>query len=210
MTDQPQRDGCPFCKAIAERHMNEAGGRVENTPLYESPSFVVFPALGPVVPGHVVVVSKQHRPSFASLTNTELCEYDALAHDLLPRMPFACAQPIEAEHGATDIDAGGATVVHAHMHWFPADVDIVSSLEGTMRKSLSGLNVVDLAGLPDEPYVFVRRKGAYSHVFVDDGIPSQLLRRLVSDAASDGQWDWRKQAHAAWVVDIVTRWQELI
>lgn len=209
MNEQPKHDGCPFCNAVAIRSTGQSDDRPENTPLYESSSFVVFPALGPVVPGHVLVVSKQHRPSFAQLTLAELREYEGLASDLLPRLPFADSQPIEAEHGATDADAGGATVVHAHMHWFPTDIDIAGLLDGTMRRILLDSDVPALANLPEVPYVFVRRKETFSHVFADEGIPSQLLRRLVSEAASDGQWDWRQQAHAHWVVETVARWREL-
>lgn len=204
-------DGCPFCKAVSSCSTGAGLSQcIENTPLYESQSFLVFPALGPVVPGHVLVVTKQHRPGFSSLSQRVLQEYEELADTLLPRIPFAIAQPTEAEHGATDSEPGGATVVHAHMHWFPVDVDILPALNDIMQPSRSEVNVVDLAMMPAVPYVFVRRKGMYSHLFVDHGIPSQLLRKLVSEAASDGEWDWHKQAHPQWVVDTVARWRETI
>ncbi|MBN1125503.1 MAG: HIT domain-containing protein [Sedimentisphaerales bacterium] len=172
-------------------------------------SFVIFPALGPVVPGHVLVVSRDHHPSFASLSDVQLYEYEELADNLFQKIPYANSQPLEGEHGATNTDTGGATVAHAHMHWFPTDAEIVKSLQSCMKQRSFTGPINFLRSAEPNPYVFLRRQDTYSCLFTNGNIPSQLLRRLVSEATGSNEWDWHSYPHWQWIHELVAKWRSI-
>jgi len=58
---------CVFCEVLEEPTSPAMPPHSYNTLLTSSDHFVVLPALGPLVKGHVLVVSRAHMPSLASL-----------------------------------------------------------------------------------------------------------------------------------------------
>src|SRR5690242_1505151 len=61
---------CVFCDA-QDAH---GSSRLENSELLNSEHFVLMPALGPLVPGHVLIVSRDHALSLAALGTSVLTE----------------------------------------------------------------------------------------------------------------------------------------
>jgi diadenosine tetraphosphate (Ap4A) HIT family hydrolase len=120
---------CKLCRALANA-TREAEPSVCNARLLETPQFIAMPSLGPLVRGQVMVVSKIHAESLASMGSDALGEYDALALRLRKAASLLGANPLEAEHGSTAGDKAGACVVHTHVHWLPEMGDFL----GEFRK----------------------------------------------------------------------------
>ena len=109
---------CALCVAAADATAPDHPF-LHNTPLAETPRFVVIPSVGPFTPGHVMVVSKTHQPSLLAMGAAAVYEYDALAERIRLLPVWNATVPLEAEHGSTTLDSGGACVVHCHVHWIP-------------------------------------------------------------------------------------------
>ena len=63
MAELPKREGCPFCvKVIAGE-----GRTLHDRVLADLSEFVVVPALGMFLPGYLLLVTRDHVPSFAHL-----------------------------------------------------------------------------------------------------------------------------------------------
>lgn len=62
------KEECTLCRIVDERR--GAQRPLYDTHLLETPTFVVIPAVGPVRPGHVMVVSRSHIPNLASMAPT--------------------------------------------------------------------------------------------------------------------------------------------
>jgi ATP adenylyltransferase len=109
---------CALCVAVRDATW-DTPSFLYNRKLLETDQFVVLPSVGPLVPGHVMVVSKTHSYSLSSMGADAVSEYDALAARLRTAPFLRNGVPLEAEHGSTADDKAGACVIHTHVHWVP-------------------------------------------------------------------------------------------
>ena len=99
---------CIFCKIIA--------GDIPSTKVYEDDRVLAFRDIAPMAPTHILVIPKEHIPSFAAITaeNAPL-----VAHLLTVAADIARAEGLE-EGGYRIVSNCGAdagqTVPHLHFH----------------------------------------------------------------------------------------------
>jgi diadenosine tetraphosphate (Ap4A) HIT family hydrolase len=194
---------CALCVAVADatRH---ATPFLHNQKLLETDRFIVLPSLGPLMPGHVMVVGKEHLESLVSMGRDAFEEYEQLANHLRAAAPFLRdGEPLEAEHGSTANDKAGACVVHTHVHWLPG-------LGGYLReftKRLPLLSQHEIMDIPaNVPYIFVRA-GAEKAIFHAAGLPSQTIRRTICEVLDRDDTDWMRAPRLDWVKETVLAWQ---
>jgi diadenosine tetraphosphate (Ap4A) HIT family hydrolase len=193
---------CALCVAVADatRH---ATPFLHNQKLLETDRFIVLPSLGPLMPGHVMVVGKQHLDSLASMGRDGFEEYEQLANHLRTAPFLRDGEPLEAEHGSTANDKAGACVVHTHVHWLPG-------LGGYLRefqKRLPLLSQHEIMDVPaNVPYIFVRA-GAEKAIFHAAGLPSQTIRRTICEVLDRDDTDWMQAPRLDWVKETVQAWQ---
>lgn len=102
---------CPFC--------NMDKSKLENTILDETQNFYVVPALGSLVDGYILIISKRHINSMSELTIEEMNEYENLINQYRKTFKSIYTKyPIVFEHGAPNIDNDikANSVLHAHTH----------------------------------------------------------------------------------------------
>lgn len=125
-----QTDDCALCRALGrDTCLADSFPRPENTPLMVTEQFVVIPCIGPLAIGHVMVVSRKHFPSLAAMGPNAVREYDTIVAAVKGMDAYQGTNLLEAEHGATESDSGGACVSHTHLQLIPA-----------FRKSATGHN----------------------------------------------------------------------
>ncbi len=99
---------CVFCKIIA--------GEIPTEFVYQDDDVVVFADINPLTPVHLLVVSREHIPSLADMSDEDT--------PLIGRMVRAANQ-VAGEHGISEkgyrltINSGaesGQIVPHLHMH----------------------------------------------------------------------------------------------
>jgi hypothetical protein len=78
-------DYCALCLALRNQRSDHTS--LENTSLLESEHFCVLPSVGPFVPGHVMVVSKEHYRNLATMGMPRIDEYRNIAQEL-SHIPF--------------------------------------------------------------------------------------------------------------------------
>jgi ATP adenylyltransferase len=181
------------------------GGPYVRRILAETPRLAVIPSLGALTFGHVLVVPREHRRSWASASPGErgsLLEILDLLSEELERQTEA---PVHIfEHGSS---AGGnsiaCSVEHAHLHLVPADVDIWSGLVERLRwRELSHLEELPYA-VGGSEYLLYCPPGGVAHLSLhgEGMIPSQLLRRVLAESLIEANWDWRSEPR----LDLVER-----
>jgi len=195
--------GCALCVAVADATGN---GRpfLHNRKLMETESFIVLPSVGPLVPGHVMVVSKFHWHSLASMGPLAIREYESLAARLRAAPILRAADPLEAEHGSTGEDKAGACVIHTHVHWVPGMGQFWNEFKQrlSLRRERDLLEVANNGG----PYVFVRA-GAMQAIYEGQGLRSQTIRGILCDVLGREDTDWMQALRADWVEETVKAWQ---
>ena len=147
-----------------------------------------MPAVGPFVPGHIIIVSKRHLPNLAAMAETALAEFDRLVRMVAQGPLFRGQSLLEAEHGSTETDHGGACIVHTHVNLIPTAGRHVSMFEGhlPLQTVPSGLGALTTA---QAPYIWLR-SGDTMFVHEATGVPSQLIRRELWARNERDDWDW--------------------
>jgi ATP adenylyltransferase len=192
---------CALCVSV--RDATTPGGPTfeYNRNLLETQRFVVLPSLGPLVSGHVMVVSKMHFASLASMGRDAIQEYNRLAESL--RKAPHMAEALEAEHGSTGMDKAGACVIHTHVHWIPAVGRLFD--EVTKRLRLVESESLETLGPDHLPYIFVRVGGRQA-VFDSRGLPSQTIRRILCDIMDRDDTDWTQAPRLDLVHETIKAW----
>jgi len=160
----------------------------------ESPNLVAFPALGEIVPGHVLVSTKSHYLSMGHLTielYKELEDFLLQAEDAVSK---AFNSPVVLfEHGAVSSSKrGGCCLDHAHIHLVPASVDIRARLR-SLYQELRIKELVELQEFRKKGSSYLFFQGVTRERFAYDAaiVPSQMLRRLVCmELGVNERWDW--------------------
>lgn len=110
---------CPFCAIVA--------GRLEASIVAETPVAVAFLDLRQAVPGHVLVVPREHVETIADLPPALAGELMALATRVAQAL-YASFDPPGLNLWQSNGQAGGQEVPHVHLHVQPRQLG-----DGLMR-----------------------------------------------------------------------------
>lgn len=196
---------CRLCAAIADASNLGGARHPENTLLIETPHFIVVPALGPLTFGHILVISKRHVPSAAVLSKAEDADLDKLLTRLARNARFG-SRFLEFEHGSTDNESGGASVIHAHIHWLPMTDHLISVPRGLLPK-IPVKSRGQLRGYKG-PYIYLRSAKTFD-AYEAPNLCSQYLRRLLAKGlGSPTIWNWRRSPRMRMIHETIRNWQE--
>jgi len=184
---------CPFCLGIPTVGPNPVvlpKTRFDRV-LYETPRIVLTPALGMIVPGSFLIVSKTHVHSYAAFEEQTLPALDRDVKEIIEWLTVIFGEYLLFEHGASSIrsDPHGGCIIHAHFHLFPtAEATgpiVLNALPWLRLKTLS-----DLSSAGVNSYALVRLAGQY-YLSISPKLPSQWIRRVVVESlAISRHWDW--------------------
>lgn len=161
--------------------------------LFESEDFIVFPSVGALVPGHILVVPKRHTTAMAYLDRIEISNFKNIIRILSGILgKIYDKNVICMEHGAIKLNhSTGICVDHAHIHLLPTNLPILKLVQLKMNKvCLHELN--KLQNICNE-YILVSQGIENFFYSVVDKIPSQFLRKIVFDEEKlSGNWNWKE------------------
>lgn len=183
---------CVFCDIV-----ENGSDLISNAILYEDDDFFIVPAVGAIVPGYLMLVSKDHLYSMCYLSDEKRARLTNIISNLssiyIAKYGFA---PLIFEHGAS-LDCSNLSaccLVHAHMHivphYFSAIEDMKNKLELCQIDSLEEF----FQECHEKSYLFFANNDGriFLRVFTDDAVPSQIFRQWVAaDVGVLGKWDWR-------------------
>lgn len=101
---------CLFCKIVA--------GEIPAQKIYENDRVLAFLDIGPVSPGHTLVIPKAHAENLAAGSVDDACALMTAIHDLAPKITQAVGADgynLGMNHG----EAAGQDVFHTHLHIMP-------------------------------------------------------------------------------------------
>jgi diadenosine tetraphosphate (Ap4A) HIT family hydrolase len=99
--------------------------------LLESENFVLLPDISPLVPGHSLLVPREHYPSFAQIPGSRIQELRNFKDECVAFISEHHAEPLLFEHGSGPLEPrSGACIHHAHIHLLP----LVAPVQQWMRE----------------------------------------------------------------------------
>src|ERR1700722_16377496 len=107
--DQGGTSYCPLCQAVNGIACNQ-GDINANTILLDTNAFIVVPALGPLVLGHALAITKSHSLGLDYLNTSVKASYDKLSARLRRYCERRCGNLLEAEHGGPSFERRGPCI----------------------------------------------------------------------------------------------------
>jgi len=164
-------------------------------PISESEHFYVTSSLGQIVPGYLLINTKEHYLSLSQMPNEYFDELKQIQQILKDVMTSNYAAPIFFEHGAVRERQGVCCVDHAHLHCVPLGKDILKEITKffTARKINDILDLVEQQ-TKQTPYYYYESISGEKYIveLYPPYPPSQFIRQLVAIAAEKpDMWDWR-------------------
>jgi diadenosine tetraphosphate (Ap4A) HIT family hydrolase len=162
-----------------------------------SDRLMVIPSIGPLRYGHVMLVPREHKNSFAAIEAHAMKHTQSAFDALLAKVEEAFGPCLAFEHG-TRVGAaqGGCGIVHAHAHVVPApntslSLPVVPASRWSELEPARWMSHVARLARGGE-YLFVRLATGRAHLAIARNVPSQFLRLWASGATDRASWDWRQ------------------
>ena len=180
------REDCDFCVRISNPEYRQSA--YDFMLLEKTADFHVVVALGALGPGHIMIVSNQHRSSVAQLPDGARLGLESLIAKWRAQLSVRWGDDvILIEHGSSRQIASGACIFHAHIQLLPSRLG-GSLIDADMRRVAS---FKELARAYSRQGYLLIGLGGELWVMPDPGVKSQHFRRLIcqlQDRASE--WDY--------------------
>jgi len=169
-------NNCPFCENNIKK---EETDRI----LYESKNFIVFPSLGQIVEGYLLIVPKKHYISMGDVPAKLYPELKLVYNKVREVLLKNYENPIFFEHGPiSQTKRGGCCIDHAHFHAVPIKVDLLIELSNNFKcKKIKSFLDIKKQFLTKTSYFYYESNLKEKYLFeIPDITPSQYIRQLIA------------------------------
>jgi len=154
-----------------------------------------------------MVVSRAHVENLAAMPRAAVQEYNDLVAQMGTMGLYPPEHLLEAEHGGTEGERGGACITHVHVNLIPGlghHVDLFDSVlpRKSVDRSLRNL------GPGAAPYILLRSAAAV-RLYDAAAASSQLIRRALFERLGRDDWDWAAFPGDQVVETTVRQWRAL-
>lgn len=189
---------CPFCIEIegsGESIFSEMmGDRLVSRILYQDDDFIVLPPIGEFIEGGLLLLTRQHIPSFAHLERSKLVRLAQLMAVIRSELARQYGvSPLIFEHGpAPQRGKGVCCVDHAHFNIFPAKVRVEPELAERMSMPIRELDDILTLRSAEFGYLFVQENDGSMRAYDGQLVPTQLVRRIIArQIGLPERWHWK-------------------
>lgn len=188
--------GCSYCEELRQGPGESIARHLKSRLLVDDGEFVVFPTLGHMVPGYLLVATKDHVVSMAGLRDDQRPRLYSLLKQLCEMLEKEYGAPVLVyEHGDTvDGAKGGSCIAHAHIHLVPTQtIPETPDLQLGEACTEDYLAVAHPTWASNVPYLYIAWPYAEGRgrIVPATGLPAQYMRRrLATGIGKPDEWDW--------------------
>lgn len=172
---------------------NLDNNKIENTIIEETRNFYITPALGALVDGYILIISKRHISAMSELNDREIQEYiDIIKKYREIFKKIYNKYPIVFEHGTSNIqkELSAGSVIHAHTHIvnhnYKNEKDILKDLN--FKIIYENIKIEN-----NRNYIFYTNPKGENYITYEFKPISQVMRILISeDLGIKNKYDWKK------------------
>jgi diadenosine tetraphosphate (Ap4A) HIT family hydrolase len=193
-------NACEFCGEINDHKRTRFHGiyspSLPTRIIRKTKDFVVFPTLGQLFTGSLLIVSKAHVERVSDIRKEIQSEMVCLLNDLKSSLK-QFGNVLLFEHGAKSDSLGGCGIYHAHIHLVPLPAHVSSNelFKLTFLHAESLMDAWHKVNASDEYLVVEDCYGNIDYTTADKsgvGFGSQYARRRLTEHFQlDHPWDWR-------------------
>ncbi|NIF21360.1 HIT domain-containing protein [Candidatus Pantoea multigeneris] len=204
---------CGICDEINGVSYIEGYGKIvgdKKNIIAETNDFLIVPSVGPLNNSHVMLITKHHVNSFASIDRGIRDEARKTLRKLNEFMFKKTGRPlIFFESGAgKNIDHSGGCIFHAHIHC----VYHSPEFENSLKKEINFTKIEDprLNFDTRNGYVWYMNNNYNEFICNNPLLPSQFLRYLYSNSNSiQGNWNWRRDNNISGIMKVIENYENL-
>jgi len=186
---------CQFCDEFEKGFLEFQDINFGNRILVESDNFAVFPSLGQIVEGYLLIASKEHHIGIGNVPQEQYRELDSVCQGVRRMLSDSYGSPLFFEHGsASERKKGGCCITHAHIHAVPVQCDILPELGSYFSYSeIESFDPLKEQFDKGVPYFFYESNAGKRYLFeIPDIVPSQYIRQVIAlKIGKPERWDWR-------------------
>lgn len=192
---------CDFCNELNGEdnlywRVAEKYGLSRNRMIYEGRNWVIWPTIGAIIPGYVLIVSKKHHISMMDCDKKEIIELEYLIKEtrriLESIYHFPC---IMFEHGGGCGNSNkSSSIDHCHLHVMPIKEDIYNKIDVDKFKiiELKSLNEFDKRKRHNGSYLLYQNHKEQFFIMYANTYISQYFRQLIAlSVGFPEKWNWR-------------------
>lgn len=169
---------------------------LEDTIIYENSFFIVKAAKGMVVPGHLLIIPKEHINGFAELSIEKLNEIKEFVERISAKMKeYMKSNVISFEHGSLEKGRHPQSIVHAHLHIIPYNLtqkNYEKIINGCQLKKIETYEEIKKVTHKDYCYF----KDEYGKMYLSDSIdfPRSIIFKVIAEQEGiDDDYEWREE-----------------
>ncbi len=185
---------CEYCSEFlggTDNAFSRIYGPFESRTILDTGTVRVFPTLGQLVEGHLLIAPMEHYPSFADLDPQTMEEVIGITDRVRTVLEHHYGACVLFEHGARGANPGGCGIYHAHLHAVPFATDEpIAYLKGH-HTYYQVSSLMELGQRVKGSYLYFENNKRERFVFEATCLPSQYLRRILADSIGKANWDWR-------------------
>jgi len=190
---------CEFCKEFIDFELSRVGKiykDYDSRIIYETDDFIVIPTVGQIVPGSLLLLTKQHYETFAELPKSFQNQLGDVMASVQDHMKV---KTVLFEHGARKKTNASCGVFHAHIHFVPIDnLKNIGDLIGNKSVQFESIEEAYKYLENSDNYIFFQ--DSEQNIFVNtvsngesELFTSQHFRKwLVKNYHPEKEWDWKK------------------
>ena len=171
--------------------------------------FVIMPMVGPLVPGYLLIVPKDHYLSISQLPKEQIEELKIVKEELKKVFEEHYGKSVFYEHGALSCSAkGGSCSDHAHLHIVAVDIDVKDKFGqyGYELRKLDDYSEIINQKQRNIPYLYYENQKW--EMFLADApiVESQFIRKLIAkDIDALDRALWNENIRIDWMIEIVKK-----
>ena len=202
------------CELCYENLIKEEG---IDRKIVHTENFCAFVTKGPLALGHLLIATREHYLSMATIPKENFSELRLLREDLGMKLTeaFHFPQTILFEHGPSKYNLkGGCCIDHAHMHIMPIHLPstrVVRKIKESLGNYKTFESYQELSNLADEEtaYSFFEFDGTKYFFEIKTPMPSQFVRRIIGKyVGREYTWDWRQNLRIEDMIETIQRLKE--
>jgi len=189
---------CRFCTVFRSTVSNRSIQSWDKI-LFQSKNFTVFPSLGALIEGWLLIVPKDHALCLGGLSRELHSELDELRRQVSLALEECYGSVTVFEHGpAQPCHSVGCGVDHAHLHILPTQINLIEGVKEIFPEPLKWepvRSVQETASLYEAglPYLYVEQTPGRGFVTTHPNLQSQMFRKVVAKHIGRlERYNWRE------------------
>ncbi len=199
------KENCKLCYAVDDSLNNHRKTSIFNICLIETESFLVMPCIGPLINGHILIVSKNHYKSLAAMPEETHVEIKNILKIIFNK-GILYKESLIFEHGAFDDQKGGSCIEHTHIHVIPKYGKYFNLLNEVLPVTkISGMDEIFTL---EEPYIFCTNYKGDFMCFTAYNSQSQMVRAAICNKLNRSDFHWATNERRDLVLETIKYWEK--